>query len=72
MHTARLLTVSPVHCAWGVPGPRGLLTEGGAWSQGVLLLEGAWSGGLPPGGLPGPRGIGIQACTEADPPPWTE
>ena len=36
---------------------------GGAWSQGV------WSGGSAPGGylVPG-GGVGIPACTEADPP----
>ena len=48
--------------------PGGCLLPGGAWSEGSLLqgvpgLRGLCSGG----GLPGPRGDGIPACTEADP-----
>ena len=49
-------------------------------STGVSALGGAWSWGVCSGGMPGPggcllpvgawsRGVGIPACTEADP-PW--
>ena len=55
--------------AWsqeGVHGPRGCLLWGGLGPGGCLVPGGAWSWGVPaPGG-------GIPACTEADPPPWTE
>ena len=40
------------------PQEGGCLVSWGAWSQG-----GTWSGGVP-----GPGGFGIPACTEADPP----
>ena len=52
--------------------------EGGAWSRGVwswgwgLLLGGGAPGprgGVCSWGMPGPRRVGIPACTEADPPP---
>ena len=64
MHTARSLTVS-----------QSMLCSGeGAWFRGGRVS--AWSGGcLPgPGGcLSGPEGgVGIPACTEADPRLWTE
>ena len=64
----------------GVPGPGGGLLTGVAWCQGgvpgpggVCSQGGAWSWGVCPGGMPGPWGgllwgVGIPACTEADPP----
>ena len=77
MHTARLLTVYPsMHYTGRVSAPGGgcLVPVGGvcsrgegAWSRwGVSALEGVSAmGGLLLGG-------GIPACTEADPPLWTE
>ena len=59
MQTARLLTVSPMHCAgggawsqrdllgWGVPGPRGVSARGLPGPGGVCLGGGgAWSRGI--------------------------
>ena len=59
MRTGRSLTVL---CRSLLPG--GCLLPGGlsAWGVGECLLP----GGSPPGGC------GIPACTEADPPLWTE
>ena len=42
------------------------LGGGGAWSGGVGV-PGPW--GSAPGGVPGPGGVGIPACIEAEPPP---
>ena len=59
MHTAHSLTIFPsMLCSAleGVPGP-----GGGAWSRGSAPGGGClvWRGGIP-------------ACTETDPPLWTE
>ena len=65
MRTVRLLTVSQ-HTLWwvGVHGPGGGMPAG----------RGGGVGGVPgPGGAEsGGRGCGIPACTDADPPIWTE
>ena len=59
-------------CPSGVPGPRGCLLWGGAWSRGCLVRgggawswESTWSWGWV---VPAPGVCGIPACTEADPP----
>ena len=56
----------------GMPGPGGLLGMGGfAWSKGVSAPGFAWSGVCLLWGVPGPRGCGIPAGTEASP-LWAE
>ena len=42
-------------CSGGIPGPRGALSGGGAWS-GWILLWGCLIQGVCSGGVPGPRG----------------
>ena len=62
----------PGGCAWsrgraGAWSRRGCMVQGCAWSGGC-----AWSRGVPGLGgclVPGWGGVGIPACTEADPPP---
>ena len=78
MRTARSLAASPSMLCWGgawsqgvpapggVPGPRDACSER-RWCLvlgGCLLLGGCL--------VPGGGGGGIPACTEADPPLWTE
>ena len=68
MRTTRLLPISPsMHCSWGVSAPRGCLLWGGAFAPGWCLLPGG--GGCLLLSLHRARGVGIPACTEADPPP---
>ena len=58
----------------GVPGPGGVGSAGGGgWSPGGCLLRGggawSWGGGVAALGgvcVPGPGGVRIPACTEAD------
>ena len=75
-------------CSWGGSGPGGCLLLGGVWSGGCLLWGGCllrgvsalgwgvWSGGCLVQGVSALGGSapggGIPACTEADPPVWTE
>ena len=64
MRTTRLFPVSPsMHCSWGVSAPRGCLLWGGVFAPGWCLLPG---GGVCSCVCSG--GVGIPACTEADPP----
>ena len=70
MRTAHALTVSPsMLCAkGGVPAPRGSVCSWGVSAPGWGLLPG---GACSQGGVCS-WGGGIPACTEADPPLWTE
>ena len=78
MHTARLLVATPTageggSVPGGVPGsggvsaPWGCLVPEGAWSGGGLLRVVSGPGRVPVLGVAG-EGVGILACTEADPP----
>ena len=70
MHAARLLTVSPsMHCAGGVSLLGESPCQGDLPCQGVYLPGGSALPGVSPcqGGW-----VVIPACTEADPPLWTE